>query len=131
MFAVFMIDVNGATPAFNVHWHQTSLLFEALDGSFGIGLAEAEIIGDPFCLNHAKGLYGIEHELVMSISHGYLGQFIEVREHALAQVIDALEVVAFADHQFAGIEQILQRNLLFLPIKRSEEHTSELQSRLH
>ena len=116
-FAVPRMDVAGRLPAFNLDRHQPLLFFEAFESGFGSGLAQAEIIGDPLRLHHAQRLDGVEHELVMRFGERDVGQLLDVRQHPLAQVIDPLEVVAFADHQFAGVEQILQGNLLFFPVE--------------
>ena len=49
-------------------------LRQAFEGDFGIGLAEAKIISNPFCLRHPQCLDGLEDELVVRFGEGYSGQ---------------------------------------------------------
>ncbi len=79
--------------------------------------AAAEVIVDPARLRDAERAHRAEHEFAM---HRFGRRRLDVgrahlREHALAQVVDALEIVAPRDHELAEREQRFEPALLVLP----------------
>src|SRR5215217_6369124 len=80
----------------------------------------AEVVGNPAGRCDAERTYRLESQrpphLLIIRREGVFPVWQRVLQHALAQVIDAVEVLTAGDHEFPRGEQVLQRPLLGLPL---------------
>src|SRR5215203_5203542 len=83
-------------------------------------LWRAEVVRNPAGQRNAERAYRLESQrpphLLFVRREGVFPIWQRVRQHALAQVVDAVEVLAAGDHELPRGEQVLQRPLLGLPL---------------
>src|SRR5215207_9885775 len=80
----------------------------------------AEVVRDPAGQRNAERTYRLESQrtphLLFVRREGVFPIWQRVRQHAFAQLVDTVEVLAAGDHELPRGEQVLQRPLLGLPL---------------
>ena len=111
------VHVAARFPALYGDLRQVAAVDERLQIVVTEALAAAEIIGDPARLGHAERAHRAQGQRTPDLRgvecFGHL--HADAVEHAFGQIVDALEVLAPQDHQFAERKPRLEPALFVLP----------------
>jgi hypothetical protein len=110
------MHVTGHFPAAHADADQVAAVHVLLQVAVLVLVAGAEIVGDPARLRDAERARRTEHEFMLHIDLGKFGDADSCpRQHAFAQIVDALKILAPRDHQFAKREPSFEPALFVLP----------------
>src|SRR5207344_2385943 len=103
--------------AFYAYAHEFAAVDERLQIVVGETFATAKVVGYPARLRDAERAHGTQDLRPPDLRRvqGFRHLHADAVQDALGQIVDALEILAAQDHQFAECEPCLEPALLVLP----------------